>query len=49
MDPSPGCYGRAWPASEKGRGEFENNPAGSKEGRLLESDPHASVQAFRSR
>lgn len=35
MDSSPGCYGRAWPACEKGRGEFENNPAGSKEGRLL--------------
>lgn len=31
MDPSPGCYGRAWPACEKGRREFENNPAGWKE------------------
>lgn len=43
MDSSPGCYGRAWPACEKGRGEFENNPAGSKEGRQLESGLHASV------
>lgn len=49
MDSSPGCYGRAWPACEKGRGEFENNPAGSREGRLLESDLLASVQAFCSR
>lgn len=49
MDSSPGCYKRAWPACEKGRGEFENNPAGSKEGRQLESDVLASVQAFCSR
>lgn len=49
MDSSPGCYGRAWPASEKGRREFENNPAGCKEGRRLEGDLLASVQVFCSR
>lgn len=49
MVSSPGCHGRAWPASEKGRGEFENNPAGAKGGRELGSDPLASLAALCSR